>query len=143
MGLLQRASGDYAGAQRQFTLAVKPRNDFYAALAMAELGEAVEARNLLSRLLEYARQLAREQPKIDYFATSLPTMLLFDEDLKQRNILTGRFIEAQARHGLGQKKRSRALIREILEQDPNHGPAADFAVEMDCLAEVRVSVASA
>ena len=156
MGLVHRASGDHEDAHWHLTLAAKARNDFqqmsvrafsemtfYSALAMEQLGEAEEARNLLRRLLEYARRVAREQPKIDYFATSLPTMLLFDEDLKQRNILTGRFLEAQARHGLGQKQRSRALIREILEQDPNHGLAADFAVEMDSLAEVRVPAVSA
>jgi tetratricopeptide (TPR) repeat protein len=150
LGMACRASGDQAGANRHFRLAAKSRNDFeqmsvrafsamtfYSGMAMDQLGELEEARNLLDRLLDYAAQLACEESKIDYFATSLPTMLLFDEDLRQRNSLTAQFLEAQARYGLGEKTRPRALVKSLLEQNPNHSLAADFEVEMDCLAEIR------
>jgi len=149
-GIACRDAGDLAAAERHWMLAANARSDFqqmsvrvmsemtfYSAMALDQLGESHQANDLLRRLLRYARQLAREQPAIDYFATSLPAMLLFEEDLKKRNLLTAHFLEAQARHGLGQTKRARTLIRNILEQDPNHGLAADFAREMDCLAQVK------
>jgi len=35
-------------------------------------------------LRDYARELHRTPAKIDYFATSLPTLLLFEDDLDAR-----------------------------------------------------------
>ncbi|MBC8040039.1 MAG: hypothetical protein H7Y06_05815, partial [Opitutaceae bacterium] len=74
----------------------------------------------------YARDLAKQPATIDYFATSLPTMLLFDEDLAARQLTTARFIEAQARLGLGEKKKARALLADVLRRDPAHALAADL-----------------
>lgn len=149
-GIALRAAGDLGNAERHLTLAAAAKNDFqqmsvrpfsemtfYTAMAIEQLGDGEKARDMLQQLMRYARRLAREEPEIDYFATSLPTMLLFDEDLKQRNLLTARLLEAQARYGLCQKKRARALINQILDQDPNHAIAADFGLELDSLAEIK------
>lgn len=45
-----------------------------------------EAHALLERLLEHAQALAESQARVDYFATSLPTMLLFHDDLQERQV---------------------------------------------------------
>ena len=47
--------------------------------------------------------------RIDYFATSLPTLLLFDDDLAKRQRVTALFLMAQAELGLG--RRDEALKR--------------------------------
>ena len=44
-------------------------------------------------MLDHARKLARTSAGIDYFATSLPTMLLFDDDLTARQRTTALFLE--------------------------------------------------
>lgn len=72
----------------------------YRAMALERLGETEAAAQLLEDLLAHARQLAESEPKIDYFATSLPTMLLFNEDLGRKNRLTAEFLIAQALGGL-------------------------------------------
>jgi hypothetical protein len=99
---------------------------FYSALALRELGRKAEATRLLRGLLTYARQLARTPARIDYFATSLPTMLLFEDDLTARQQTTALFLEAQARWGLGQRVAARRLLRSVRRRDPGHALAADL-----------------
>ena len=103
---------------------------FYNAMALKRLGKFSEAKSLLMELQEYADQLARETPKIDYFATSLPSMLLFEEDLLKRNELTAKFLRAQSALGLGNADEVSRLLDDILSSDPNHGPAWDLRQEM-------------
>jgi tetratricopeptide (TPR) repeat protein len=137
------AANDYAAAaHRCWTLAAEARGDFqamsvrahsemtyYSARALQCLDRRGEARALLRDLLAYARRLARAPATIDYFATSLPTMLLFDDDLAARQRTTALFLEAQARLGLGQTAVARRLLRQVLRRDPNHALAADLLAE--------------
>ena len=99
---------------------------YYSALAARQLGCAAAATRLFRALLRHARHLAHAPATIDYFATSLPTMLLFDDDLPARQRTTALFLEAQARLGLGQRAAARKLLREVLRRDPNHALAADL-----------------
>jgi hypothetical protein len=92
---------------------------------MALLGRKAEAAQLFRGLLAFSRRLARAPARIDYFATSLPTMLLFAEDLRERQKTTALLFEAQARLGLGMKVRGRRLIQEVLRRDPSNAFAAD------------------
>ena len=47
---------------------------------------AQEAHRLLERLLGHAQVLAASEAAVDYFATSLPTMLLFHDDIQERQV---------------------------------------------------------
>ena len=96
---------------------------YYSALALARLGRKAASRKLLRGLLTYARRLAHAPAKIDYFATSLPTMLVFDDDLQKRQKITALFLQAQARLGLGQLKPAKKLLAALLRRDPNHALA--------------------
>jgi tetratricopeptide (TPR) repeat protein len=103
----------------------------YSALAWARLGEAAKARQLLLELLTWGRELQRAPADVDYFATSLPTMLLFDDDLQFRQETTALLLQAQAHLGLGHRARGAALVRTVLQRDPNHALAADLAAGLD------------
>ena len=104
---------------------------YYSAVAREKLGQRKKARQLFRDLLAYARNLQTTPAKIDYFATSLPTMLLFDDDLQFRQETTSLFLQAQAQLGLGRKAKARALLRTVLRRDPNHALAADFLGEIN------------
>jgi tetratricopeptide (TPR) repeat protein len=91
------AAGDEEGARREWAIAAEASGDFremsvrayselsvYSALAMRELGREAEAERVLRGMFEYGEGLQKSEAKIDYFATSLPTMLLFEEDLQER-----------------------------------------------------------
>ncbi|MFO1531477.1 MAG: hypothetical protein U1F77_17500 [Kiritimatiellia bacterium] len=100
----------------------------YSARAMMRLGRDAAAKKLLQDLLAHARALRKAVAKIDYFATSLPTMLLFDDDLQARKEATAIFLEAQARLGLGRRKGGDPA-RRVLARDPNHAAACDLLAE--------------
>ena len=72
----------------------------------------------------------KAKAKIDYFATSLPTMLLFDDDLQYCQATTALFLQAQARLGLGQKVSAKKLLQQVLQRDPNHALANDLNYEL-------------
>ncbi|MEN9841652.1 MAG: hypothetical protein RL376_1452, partial [Verrucomicrobiota bacterium] len=136
-------SGDPAAAKRHWLEAASFRGDFqdmavrafsemtyYSALAWQRLGQKTKAARLLRDLLAYAQKLQKAPAKIDYFATSLPTMLLFNEDLQFRQETTALFLQAQARLGLGQKAPARRLLKTVLQRDPNHALASDLVAEL-------------
>ena len=98
----------------------------YRALALRELGLIEEADAYLRDLLDQARRQASQQVQIEYFTTSLPTMLLFNDDLQKRNLIEARFLEAQALYGRGEIDESNRILDEVLAMDPNHGGAMDL-----------------
>lgn len=58
-------------------------------------------------------------------------MLLFDDDLQVRQVGRARFLQAQARWGLGEREAARALLEEVLARDPSHAMAADLLTMCD------------
>jgi len=104
---------------------------YYNALALKQLGRAREAEELLRSLLAYAKGLAGQVARIDYFATSLPTMLLFEDDLQKRNTVTATFLRAQAWLGLGDSAQARELLHEVMVLDRNHSRAADMLASLE------------
>ena len=136
------AAGRINEARQHWTAAANFKGDFqamsvrqfsemtyYSALSLLRLRQAPKAKKLLRELQTYARKLARTPAKIDYFATSLPTMLLFDDDLQSRQQITALFLEAQALLGLGQRTAAQKILRSILSRDPNHSQASDLLAQ--------------
>ncbi|MGD1085777.1 MAG: tetratricopeptide repeat protein, partial [Verrucomicrobiota bacterium] len=144
LGCAAAAMGEKKKARGHWLAAANSKGDFqemrarpfsemtyYSALAMERLGQKGKARKLLGNLLSHAVALAKTPAKIDYFATSLPTMPLFEDDLEFRRRTTAMFLQAQAHIGLGRKGKGRALLEAVLRRDPNHAPAWDLRAEMD------------
>ena len=78
---------------------------------------------LLMDLRDAARRQAETEVKIDFFATSLPSMLLFEDDLARRNRANSRYLEGLADLGLGSPAQARTAFDEVLTLDPYHGAA--------------------
>jgi len=143
LGCACAAAGDGKSARHYWSSAANFKGDFqemsvrafseityYSALALEKLGQRAKAQQLFRDLLNYARKLQKKPATIDYFATSLPTMLLFDEDLQFRQETTALFLQAQAYLGLGRRTKARALLQAVLDRDPNHALGADFLSEI-------------
>lgn len=113
---------------------------YWRALSLAKLGRPAEAEGLLRGLLKAARRQSRAEVRIDYFATSLPTFLLFDDDLQLRNRVTTRYLEGLALFGLGQGRRAMRAFRDVLELDVNHVGAATRLAAMSERPEPLVGV---
>jgi tetratricopeptide (TPR) repeat protein len=146
LGTALDALGDNASARQSWERAAHHKGDFqgmsvkqfsemtyYNALALKCLQRANEAEILLHSLLSYAQALAKQEATIDYFATSLPAMLLFNDNLQKRNKVTALFLEAQAWLGLGDLTKGQHLITQVLGLDQNHPLAADLLAELELL----------
>jgi tetratricopeptide (TPR) repeat protein len=120
------AAATFTGDFQEMSVRAFSEMTYYSALAWERLGLRARARKLFKQLLDHARRLRRTRARVDYFATSLPTMLLFDDDLQFRQETASMFLEAQACLGLGQTGKARTLLRAVLRRDPNHPLAADL-----------------
>jgi hypothetical protein len=103
---------------------------YWSALSLLRLGREAEAHELLRAIECYSWELENQTPKIDYFATSLPAMLLFEEDLARRNQIEAKFLRAQAFLGLDRKSEAAVLLNSVLEMDRNQLRAADLLQDL-------------
>ena len=134
LGVASAVEGDPAAARQWWRKAAANVRQFsemtyYRALALQRLGKAEKSERLLRDLLAHAGRMLKTEATVDYFATSLPTMLLFDDDLQKRHRVAARFLQAQANLGLGRKAQARKLLNEVLSLDRNHAGAADLLGE--------------
>jgi tetratricopeptide (TPR) repeat protein len=123
-------AADFKGDFQGMSVRAFSEMTYFSALSWQRLGKHSKATKLFRELLAFARDLQKTPAKIDYFATSLPTMLLFEDDLKFRQETTALFLQAQAWYGLAKKSRARSLLQTVLWRDPNHAMAADLLKEM-------------
>ena len=124
------AAANFKGDFQEMSVRAFSEMTYYSALSWEKLGQRAKAKKLFGGLLVYAQKLQKTQAKIDYFATSLPTMLLFDDNLQFRQETTALFLQAQAQLGLGKLTKASSLLQATLRRDPNHALAADLLVGM-------------
>jgi tetratricopeptide (TPR) repeat protein len=145
LGVAHAANRENAQAILHWERAAKHRGDFqqmqvhsisdttyWSGQALVSLGRNDEAKKVFQEIFDYSLELELQTPKIDYFATSLPTMLLFEEDLVLRQKISAKFLRAQALLGLGRLAEGTAMLEEVRELDANHSGAADLlsAIEL-------------
>ncbi len=85
---------------------------YYRGLSLRELDRESEACALFEDLQRFAQTSLSEVACIDYFATSLPNLLVFDEDLQARRDAENHLLLALAHHGLGKIS---AAVRHLKE----------------------------
>ena len=124
-GIALERGGQASQARDRYCAAAEPLpgisvHSYYRALALRRLGQEAEAQAALQELRQHAIQQRDQEPVIDYFAASLPNFLLFEDDLKKRNTVASLALEAYAEMGLGHRKRSWELFREIAELAPDN-----------------------
>jgi tetratricopeptide (TPR) repeat protein len=100
-------------------------HSYFQAKALMALGKDDAAKSVLLSLADFAAEQMNVEPKIDYFATSLPNMLLFDDDLGKRNRVESLLLSALASEGLGNVERAVSLLQQVIAEDPNHLFAAE------------------
>jgi tetratricopeptide (TPR) repeat protein len=144
LGVAHAANLDEMKAKLHWKRAARHRGDFqqmqvhsisdityWSAQALVSLGRHEEARQIFTEIYDYSIDLEQQVPKIDYFATSLPAMLLFEEDLVRRQEISAKFLRAQALLGLEQTEQGFILLNEVRRLDENHAGAADLLVALE------------
>ncbi len=140
LGQCLAAAGSVREARAWLARAAEPQGDpdapagdgpYWQALALRELGESGVAETRLKALLAAARRQARAEVRIPYFATSLPTLLLFDEDLTARAHVEARYLEGLALLGLGRGRTAWSRFAGVLAERPEHLEAALRLAEIE------------
>jgi tetratricopeptide (TPR) repeat protein len=104
---------------------------YFQALSLAALGKRGAARAALQEMRAQALVRMRGEVKIDYFATSLPNFLLFEDDLAKRNQIDCLFLIALADLGLGQSENAATGFKKVLSLDRNHLAAQEQSRELE------------
>jgi tetratricopeptide (TPR) repeat protein len=92
----------------------------YRNCALRKLGRESEAVAGFRALGEAADRQLTTEAKIDYFATSLPNFLLFEDDLQKRNRVDSLFLRGLANLGLHRIAEAVGDLNEVLRLDRNH-----------------------
>ena len=111
----------------------QPDKIIYQALAWLRLGAPEKAAAIFRRFVEFGRLHLGDRIRIDYFAVSLPDMLVFEQDIDLRNRVRCTYLMGLGHLGLGEDTEGRRLLEELLEMDPNHQVAELATVIVEAL----------
>ncbi|RFZ94649.1 DUF5107 domain-containing protein [Mucilaginibacter conchicola] len=98
----------------------KPDKMLYQGLALQQLGSRDKADALFNKLIAYGREHANDEVKIDYFAVSLPDLLIFDDDLNLRNKLHSIYLQGLGHLGLRNYAEANELFEQVLNTNTSH-----------------------
>ncbi len=132
LGCASELMGDSTSAQSHWEMAAKGLSDpspamfyndqppdkiFYQGLALKKLGRMDEAKGRFNRLIDYGEKHLFDEVKIDYFAVSLPDLLIWDEDLNIRNRNHCHYMIGLGELGLGKTKKAISAFDKALKND--------------------------
>jgi tetratricopeptide (TPR) repeat protein len=135
MACAYEESGDASRAKEFFEKATKglseptaamfyndqqPDKIFYQGLAWNKLGEKEKSTEIFSKLVEYGLSHLNDDVKIDYFAVSLPDLLIFEDDLNVRNKIHCHYMMGLGYLGLLKTEKAKAELKQALQQDVMH-----------------------
>jgi tetratricopeptide (TPR) repeat protein len=101
----------------------QPDKIIYQGLAWLKLGQCKKAEKIFHRLVEFADQHFNDEIRIDYFAVSLPDLLVFDTDLNEKNKNHCRYLKGLGELGLKNYEASTNYLHEVLKYDASHAGA--------------------
>ena len=98
----------------------KPDKIFYQGLSLRKLGREAEAQGRFGRLIDYGAQHLCDKPVMDYFAVSLPDLLIWEDSLETKNLIHCKYMLALGYFGLGDSVLARKYLSEVEALDNNH-----------------------
>ncbi len=101
----------------------QPDKILYQGLALLKMGRKNEAHQRFQNLISYAKKHMEDEVKMDFFAVSLPDLMIFDDDLSRRNKIHCLYLLALGNLGLGKKAKAKKYFEEVLTMDQAHAGA--------------------
>lgn len=98
----------------------KPDKIFYQGMALLKLGRTGEANGRFHKLVNYGEKHLFDKVRMDYFAVSLPDLLIWEDDLQVRNEIHCKYMMALGYYGLGNEEKSNRYLKEAEALDINH-----------------------
>lgn len=98
----------------------QPDKIFYQGLSWIGLGETQKAEQIFSNLIEYGKAHLDDEMKIDYFAVSLPDLMIFEDDLDLRNQVHCYYMIGLGWLGLNNGDKAAKFLNKVLSKDAMH-----------------------
>lgn len=98
----------------------KPDKIFYQGLALLKLGFREEANTRFDKLIAFGEKHIQDQIKLDYFAVSLPDLLIWDDDLTLRNKIHCHYMLGLGYLGYGNPEKANFHLQQAAAMDINH-----------------------
>ena len=92
----------------------------YQGLACYKLGQQKIGNRMMYKLIDFGEQHVRDEVKIDYFAVSLPDLMIYEENFTLKNQAHCNYVMGLGSLGLGKKEEAAAFFTETLNIDPFH-----------------------
>ena len=104
----------------------KPDKIFYQGLALRKLGREDEAHGRFYKLINYGKQHIYDKVVMDYFAVSLPDLLIWEDSLDTKNLIHCKYMLALGYYGMGDKEKGLKYLSEVEDLDNNHQGIQQF-----------------
>ncbi|MEO7801256.1 MAG: tetratricopeptide repeat protein, partial [Ginsengibacter sp.] len=98
----------------------QPDKIFYQGLSWQYLGNNDKAKTIFDALIEFSARHVADDIKIDYFAVSLPDLLVFDQDLNHKNKNHCYYLAGLGYLGLRDYNTATSEFKKVLATDSNH-----------------------
>ena len=114
---MKAAEGNSEPAAAIFYNDQKPEKIFFKGMALQKLNKYDEAEKVFNRLISYGKEHLNDVIKMDYFAVSLPDMLIWEDDLTEKNKIHSIFMQGLGYLGLCNKNEARLLLEKAESMD--------------------------
>ncbi len=111
----------------------QPDKILYQGLSWLQLGQAGKAKKIFNALIEFSNKHINDDIRIDYFAVSLPDLLVFDQDLNHKNKVHCHYLAGLGHLGLQQYEAAATSFKTVLDGDCNHQGAITHLNMIDFL----------
>lgn len=142
LGVAHEALGDEQEARRCWEAATKgpqepaaamyyndakPDKIFYQGMALLKLGRQDEANGRFYKLINYGKQHLFEKQVMDYFAVSLPDLLIWEDSLDKKNQIHCNYMLALGYYGMGDKVHALRYLHAAEQLDINQQGIQQFS----------------
>jgi tetratricopeptide (TPR) repeat protein len=117
---IQATKGISEPVQAIFYNDPQPDKIFYQGLAWLKLGDELKATEIFERLISFAAQHLTDKIEVDYFAVSLPDLLVFDQDLSLKNKVHCFYLTGLGLLGLHKTDKAKQNFNKVLKGNINH-----------------------
>lgn len=97
-----------------------PDKIFYEGLALIKLNRKAEAEQKFSSLVVFGEKQLKTAFKMDYFAVSLPDLLIFEEDMQKRHETECHYLIGLGHLGLGNSNMAMEELNKVLKANRFH-----------------------
>lgn len=118
----------------------QPDKIFYQGLAWEKLGNRKRADEIFEKLVRFGDEHKDDDTRIDYFAVSLPDLLIFEDDLKRRNRIHCRYIAGLGLLGKRQFELAEKAFSEVLSEECSHCGAVAHLLLLKDMREASLNV---